>query len=142
VVQVVSKVSTSLVDGTSEPDSKRSTQVSVVTAGRTPVSPAELLGSTALRDLLSEVANDYDVVVLDSSPLLSVVDTHELVPHVEGILFCLRPDRTTREQALAAKHTLDRLPSPPVGLVLTGVRKADQPEYGYYSATAYQTQAD
>jgi Mrp family chromosome partitioning ATPase len=103
-----------------------------MTAG-TPISvPAEVLGSTGFRDLLSVISRSYDVTVLDCSPLLSVVDTLELLPHVESIVVCVRAGHTTRDQARAARGALARLPSRPTGLVVTGVGRPGKDDQGYY----------
>jgi Mrp family chromosome partitioning ATPase len=104
-----------------------------ITAGSMPPRPAELLGSKKFAAFLEEVRGAYDFVVLDSSPLLSVSDTLELMPRVDGVILCVRAAQTTQEQARAAKAAIDRLPDRPTGLVVTGVKKGDAEDYGYYS---------
>lgn len=104
-----------------------------LTAGAPSPRPAELLGSDTFRRLLTETAAAYEVVILDSSPLLSVVDTLELVPLVDCVLICVRSSRTTREQGRAAKAAIERFPTRPTGVVVTGTLAGDELAYGYYA---------
>jgi hypothetical protein len=60
-----------------------------------------------------------------------------VVPLADAVVLCVRASSTTREQLAAARATLERLPSPPVGLVVTGVRPQELRSYGYgYAANA------
>ncbi|MBA2504815.1 MAG: AAA family ATPase [Thermoleophilaceae bacterium] len=94
--------------------------------------PAEALRSTRFRGLLEEVSEVYDAVILDTAPLLSVVDTRELIPLVDGLLLCVRSKKTTDGEAVAAKDALGRFPDRPTALVVTGLRRGEDSEYGYY----------
>ena len=105
----------------------------VITAGTVVPRPAELLASERFATLVREVTEAYDLVVFDSSPLLPVVDTLELIPRVDSVIMCVRSGQTTRDQLTAATQALKRLPDRPTGIVVTGVKKRDTGEYGYYS---------
>lgn len=111
---------------------------SFIAAGAPAPRPAEALGSERFRNLLATLHDHYDVVVVDTSPLLAVVDTLELLAQVDGVLVCVRMSRTTRDQALATRAALDRLPVKPTGVVVTGVHPGEELYYGHYSyAYAY-----
>lgn len=109
------------------------TRLTFVAAGGEAPLPAELLASARFRDFLEEVKGNFDTVIVDTAPLLSVADTIEILPLMDALLVCIRVDRTTREQAAAARGALDRLPQMPAGVVVTGLRAQDQDSYGYYS---------
>ena len=105
-----------------------------ITAGTPSPQPAEALRSKRFKEFLTQVTEVYDTVILDSAPLLSVVDTLELLPPANAILVCIRASHTTRDQARAAKSALDHFPARPTGVVVTGLRARDEADaYGYYS---------
>jgi Mrp family chromosome partitioning ATPase len=101
-----------------------------VTAGRMTSSPAELLGSKRFAAFVESVRETYELVIFDTAPVLPVGDTLELLTSVDGILLCIRLAQTTRDQALAARSSLERLPDRSTGVVITGI-KPTQAE-GYY----------
>ena len=109
----------------------------VIAAGSQSVRPAELLGSRRFRDFLEQVVAAYDIVVIDTPPLLSVSDTLELVPLVDSVLLCIRADQTTRDQARAVKDALAHLPERTTGIVVTGLKPGREHDYGYYSYAYY-----
>lgn len=103
-----------------------------ITAGSSQPNAAELLNTDRFKIFLDRATRNYDLVIIDTAPLLPVVDSLELVPLVDAVLLCVRATRTTREQAAAAKAALDHFPDRPIGLVTTGVRASDASS-GYYS---------
>ena len=103
-----------------------------IAAGRYVVNPAELLVSERFSDFVSKVEQTYDLVVFDTSPLLSVVDPLELMAHVDALLYCVRAQRTTRDQVRAGRAALANLPELPTGAVLTGLRRGGPDSYDYY----------
>jgi Mrp family chromosome partitioning ATPase len=118
-------------------DAVKATQFRLVciAAGSPTAGVTELLGSRRFQEFIGEVSQTYDVVILDSSPLLPVADTLEMVPHVDAVVLCARESHTTRAEAAAGSAALSRLPSRPTGLVVTGVkpRRDDPYGYSYYS---------
>jgi capsular exopolysaccharide synthesis family protein len=106
--------------------------LSVVPAGAPAPQPAELLASPRFEQFLDEVVKEYELVILDCPPLLPLGDTLSIVPRVEGILMCIRLGQTTREQAIAAKDALRRLPERPVGLVFTDSKPGSEYDYSGY----------
>lgn len=102
-----------------------------VAAGTTAPRPTEFLGSDRFKEFLAEVRRGYDLVLLDCAPLLPVGDTLEVIPEVDAVLLCIRLDRTTQEQALAARAAVEHFPPRPTAVVVTGARRG-QPDYHYY----------
>jgi capsular exopolysaccharide synthesis family protein len=110
------------------------TKLACVAAGRAPARPAELLGSDRFADFLDALAYNYDAVILDSSPVLPVADTIELVPLVDRVVLCARSHQTTRDQLKAASEAISRVHNVAVGIVVSGVRRGDDDGYGYYQS--------
>lgn len=92
--------------------------------------PDRLLQSERLPHLLAEAKNDYDIVILDSAPLLAVADTQSLIPLVDGSLFVLNADRTP---ITAARDALDMMRDKVAGCIVNRVRELESESY-YRSA--------
>jgi non-specific protein-tyrosine kinase len=103
-----------------------------ITAGAPVANPAELLVSPRFKQMLEKLRKAYDLVVIDSGPILAVVDPLELVPQVDGVLVCVRARSTTRDQARATRLALANLPARPTGAVITGISRGDPDSYDYY----------
>jgi capsular exopolysaccharide synthesis family protein len=105
-----------------------------VTAGRVGGWSAELLGSARFATFLEQAKAYYDLVVIDSPPILAAAETLEIVPAVDAVLLCARLGRTTIEQARVGREALERLPARPTGLVVTGLRSGARGDgYAYYA---------
>jgi capsular exopolysaccharide synthesis family protein len=134
--EVIQTISFTAASGNGKKAAGMTTPVPLVaiTAGTPAPQPAELLRSKRCRDFFEQVKGVYDVVIVDTCPLLSVVDTLELLPVADAIAVCVRASQTTRDQARAAKAALAHFPDRPTGIVVTGVRTREEAgQYGYYS---------
>lgn len=100
-----------------------------IPAGRSVPNHAELLGSDRFRLFLEQVSKVYDRVILDSAPLLPVSDTLALLPHMQGMLLCVRLEQTTRDEVLSAKAALEHFRDKPMGVVLTAGDTRGRPYY-------------
>ncbi len=107
-------------------------------AGGTPENPSELL-TTAWREWLGRVLDlgRYEVLVIDSAPLLPVADTLVLVPHASGALLVAAEGRTQRRHLVAAHELLKRVGARILGLALTRVRAAVWFQGGYRGYARY-----
>jgi len=130
--ELVQPIHLSVTAGASDASGVVAPELSCIFAGARPKFPAELLGSPRFPALLAELSRDYDAVVIDTSPLLLVADTLQILPNVDGVLVCSRISQTTREQTQAAQQSLARLASRPTGLVMTGIKSNHDGSYGDY----------
>lgn len=114
----------------------------VIAAGSRSIRPAELLASQRFRTFLEETTAAYDVVVIDTSPLLAASDALEIVPFVDCVLLCIRADQTTSDQARAVKESLSHQPERPTAIVVAGMKPGREHDYGYYMSAYYGEGAD
>jgi len=105
-------------------------KLSVLTSGPIPPNPAEILTSERMRQVLDGLAEAFDVVVVDSAPLLPVADTVGLAPLVDGAVLVVRAGRTPSERAQAAVAALRSVGAPVLGVVLS-MAKLHSEGYGY-----------
>ncbi|QAY63351.1 polysaccharide biosynthesis tyrosine autokinase [Xylanimonas allomyrinae] len=109
----------------------------VITAGQIPPNPSELLGSQAMSDFLADLRRRYDVVIVDTAPLLPVTDGAILARLAGGAIIVVGADTVHRQQLEAALTTLGTVGAPVLGLVLNRARaRATGSEYGYYEYTS------
>jgi capsular exopolysaccharide synthesis family protein len=109
--------------------------VSVISAGPVPPNPAELLDSTRFVEFVRELREhpDFDHVIFDTPPVLSVVDPLLIGRQVEGLVLVLRSAFTSREAAQLAWQKLDTGRVKVFGTLLNDVQTEHVPyEYRYY----------
>ena len=123
-------------------DATRSTTVPglfLLPAGTKDANPADLIRRAGMRGLLNELAEQYDLVVLDSPSVLSVADTAILAALVDGVVFVVRAGMTDREAALEALQRLATSGANVLGAVLNDPGGEAQ-RYGRgYERYAYPT---
>ncbi len=74
----------------------------VLTSGPLPPNPAELLGSTRMRELLAQLLAQADIVVIDTPPVTAVSDAAIISSQADGVLLVLDAGHTRREVARRA----------------------------------------
>jgi len=92
-----------------------------------PPNPSELLASPKMRQIVEELARNYDTVVLDSPSTLGIPDAKSVSELTDGLLFVVRADQTPEEEVEAALDVLDRRRV--LGLVLNDARIASTNGY-------------
>ena len=96
-------------------------------SGLCPPNPSELLGSQQMADLLTTLREKYDVVLIDTSPLLPVTDAAVLAQRVDAVLVVTREGRTHVQDVQAARDALGVASGKVLGSVLTVVRDTGAP---------------
>lgn len=117
----------------------------VITSGQLPPNPSELLGSTAMRDVLGQMESRFDMVLFDSPPLLAVTDAAVLSTIVDGTVLIARMGSTQRRALWRAASQLRAVSANVMGGVLNDLRAETSSYYGgdgyyyYYYASHDET---
>ncbi|MEU1599745.1 polysaccharide biosynthesis tyrosine autokinase [Streptomyces sp. NPDC005708] len=111
-------------------------RLSVLAAGAVPPNPTELLASARMEEVLRELAGTYEVVIVDTAPLLPVADTVGLASLAQGALLVVRAAKTSRDQVRTAAQSLERVGVRVLGTVfsMAPVPKGGRYGYGRYGA--------
>jgi Mrp family chromosome partitioning ATPase len=112
--------------------------ITVITAGHRPPNPAALLESSRAAAILTELQEQFSLVLIDAPPTLVVSDAIPWIPRVSGVLVVGRLGHTTRASARRMHEQLLKLHASTLGVVLNGVK---EPESQYYYAPAPATPA-
>jgi polysaccharide biosynthesis transport protein len=103
----------------------------VLPAGTPPPNPAELLASTNMRDVLVQLQQQYDHVVVDTPPSLSVTDAVVLSPRADAVVLVIRSGQTTKQALRRSRDILAQVNAKVVGVLLNAV-DLSSPDYYYY----------
>jgi succinoglycan biosynthesis transport protein ExoP len=105
--------------------------LAVLPAGTPPPNPAELLASTNMRDVLEELRGQYDHIVMDTPPTLSVTDAVVLSPRADAVILVIRSGQTTKQALRRCRDVLIQVNAKVSGVLLNAV-DLSSPDYYYY----------
>jgi len=105
--------------------------LAVLTSGPVPPNPAELLGTDRVADLIGELRAQFDVVVIDTPPVLPVTDALVVSRSADALLLVATAGLTTGRQLHRAAEILRQIDAPVIGTVLNRAGVAGGYGYGY-----------
>ncbi len=108
----------------------------VLTSGKQLKNPSETVASISMKALLEELKNRFDVILIDSAPLLLVPETMIISSLVDGVLFVVDSQKYNQEMLSKAKNMLKKAEATVIGSVLNKVEitKQNRETYYYYDA--------
>jgi len=107
--------------------------LSVVTSGPLPPNPAELVGSNRMREALEAAVGDYEMILLDSPPVVSVADAVALATFADGVVMVVQTGKVPHEVIRRATGQILAVKGRILGVVMNGVNmKRDGYYYDYY----------
>ncbi len=112
----------------------------IMPAGTPPPNPAELLASVNMRDLIAELRAQYDHIVIDTPPTLSVTDAVVLSPRADATILVIRSGQTTKQALRRARDILMQVNAHVAGVLLNAVDLTSPDYYYYYEYQGKYTQ--
>lgn len=106
--------------------------IAVLPAGPLPPNPSELLASPRAAEVLTELQAHFDVVLVDSPPVLPATDAAVISGRVDVTLFVANAGETGRKEMTRAIELLRQVGAPLIGVVLNGARNEPGSGYGYH----------
>ena len=103
----------------------------VLVAGSRPPDPGEFVGSRRLGEILHRLHEGYDLVIIDTPPLLRVGDAMTLSTRADGLLIVTRLNVIRRPMLSELHRLLATAPATKLGFVVTGSREGPSDSYGY-----------
>jgi succinoglycan biosynthesis transport protein ExoP len=111
------------------------TNLSALTTGPVPPSPADLLSSHRMREAIAELRRRFKFIVIDSPPVMAATDAVILSALTDGVLLVVRSGETPKEAFTRTRDLLAAVKCRLLGVVLNAV-DSNAPDY-YYSYRYY-----
>ena len=113
-------------------------RLDVLVSGPLPPDPGEFVATQRLADILTALRNRYDIVVLDSPPLLRVGDAMTLSARADGLIVLTRLTTARRPMLRELGRIVESAPTTKIGYVVTGARNEGAYSGGYgYAESMY-----
>ena len=111
----------------------------VITAGAAPANPGEILRSPRFKEFLVQVRDKYDIVIIDTPPVLPVADAYEVAPEVDGVVLVYEAGRIGRGILRRAKVQLENVNGNVLGVILNNVKPEVAPDFYRYHTDYYRS---
>ncbi|UCD71052.1 MAG: AAA family ATPase [Syntrophobacterales bacterium] len=105
--------------------------------GKIPPNPVELMGSKRMAELIKTLKEEFDLIIIDSSPVLGAAHTSLSPSLVDGVIMVTRSDITNRKTILEAKRQLHLANAPILGVIINGIDLKRHYYQYYYGHTYY-----
>ena len=105
----------------------------IITRGKTPPNPSELLMHQRFTELVEWASQNYDLVIIDTPPVLAVTDPSIVGRHAGTTLMVTRFGVNSAKEIDAARSRFEHSGIDVKGVIFNAVEKKASSDYGYYS---------
>ncbi|QAA34742.1 tyrosine-protein kinase family protein [Clostridium manihotivorum] len=95
----------------------------VLTSGNTPNNPSQLLSSNIMLDLISELKENFDLIILDTPPILRFADSQILSAINDGTIIVSKYGKTNKQSIIKCKEIVDKVNGRIIGSIINDVPK-------------------
>lgn len=106
--------------------------IDVLVAGVVPPNPQELINSRRLQVLIEKFKENYDRIIIDCPPVLPVSDALLMGKLVDAVVYVIKAESTTAQQARTGLNQFERAQIPVIGVVLNQINPGRLASYGEY----------
>ena len=110
---------------------KHNENLTIITAGKIPPNPSEMLASRAMTAFIKEMKEEFKYIILDTPPLQAVTDAQVLSTKADGILLVVKAGSTKKDAVLNSVDLIEKVHGKVIGIVLNGVLNKKN-NYYYY----------
>jgi capsular exopolysaccharide synthesis family protein len=114
-------------------------RLAVLTSGPLPPNPTELLASNKMKAILASMADRFDIIVIDSPPLLVLADASLWASLADAIVIVARQGKTRRGAFNEALTTAKASHKPIIGVVINAVHRKKDDDYYYRYGYGYRS---
>lgn len=109
----------------------------IITSGTIPPNPAELIESKRLTEFIEEAKKEYDMIIFDTSPILSTADAAILGTKVDGVLLVYRIGTVSRGLLKRSSTQLKQVKCNIIGVILNGMKPEISPDFQNFKYYRY-----
>ncbi|WP_320186734.1 CpsD/CapB family tyrosine-protein kinase [Macrococcoides caseolyticum] len=106
--------------------------LSIMTSGPIPPNPSELLASKRFKELILNFEEHFDMIIIDTPPVLAVTDAVIMSNVVDGTILVTNVEINNKHHLVKAKEVLQKSEANILGIVLNNVEKSSKDDYYYY----------
>lgn len=104
----------------------------VITSGKIPANPTEIINSNAIKELIKKLSEHYDYIFLDTPPLVLVSDPLTIATYSDAVILTIAYSETEREVIKRAVDSLKQVNANIIGTILNKIPVSKHNKY-YYS---------
>lgn len=107
--------------------------LSIMTAGKLPPNPSELLGSNRMSEMINQLESEWDIILFDSPPIVAVTDSSMISSEIDALVLVVKAGQTERAAIDRALDTIKNVKAPLIGVILNGASpETIAGKYSYY----------